>query len=103
QAYLLDSYENLNKAELPSYYSLSNVSQGLSDLFSKLGNYRQALFYQKKKQEYTRKEFDQAEMQQANKLEAQFENKRLLNDIEESKQKALNRRIQLILLSGVCI
>ena len=103
ERYLLDSYENLNKAEVPAYYSLSNVAQGLSDLFSQMGDYAQALFYQKKKQEYTRKEFDQTEMQQANKLEAQFENKRLLNDIEESKQKALNRRIQLLLLTGVCI
>ncbi|MGH2622951.1 MAG: helix-turn-helix transcriptional regulator, partial [Sphingobacterium sp.] len=82
---------------------LSNVAQGLSDLFNQIGDYQQALFYQKKKQEYTQKEFDQAEMQQANKLEAQFENKRLLNDIQESRQKALNRMIQLILLTGVCI
>lgn len=103
QQYLLDSYENLNKADVPSYYSLSNVAQGLSDLFSQLGDDHQALFYQQKKEEYTRKEFDQTEMLQANKLEAQFENKKLLNDIQESEQKALNRRIQLILLAGVCI
>ncbi len=103
ESYLMNSYIHLIEAKEPSYYNLTNVTQGLSDLYSRTGDFEKALLYQKKKEEFNQKIFDAAEMMQANKLEVQYENKRLVADIKESEQRALNRRIQLLLLGGVCI
>lgn len=103
ESYLMNSYIHLQEVKDPSYYTLQNIAQGLSDLHAKKGNYERALFFQKKKEEYNQKIFDEAEMMQTRKLEVQYENKRLLNDIHESKLKAQNRRIQLFLLGGLCL
>lgn len=103
EQYLMNSYIHLTESKEPSYYNLTNVAQGLSNLYSKTDNFQKALLYQKKKEEFTQKIFDEAEMVQANKLEVQYENKRLIADIKESDQNALDRRIQLLLLGGVCI
>lgn len=103
ESYLMNSYIHLMEVQDPSYYTLYNVAQGLSNLHSKLGDFEKALFYQKKKEEFNQKIFDETEMMQTRKLEAQYENKRLLSDIRESKQKAQSRRTQLFLLAGVCL
>lgn len=103
ERYLMDSYIHLIEAKDPSYYNLTNVAQGLSDLYSRNGDLRKALLYQKKKEEFNQQIFDQAQMAQTNKLEAQYENKRLMADIRDSEQRANNRRVQLYLLVGVCI
>lgn len=103
ESYLMNSYIHLIEVKEPSYYNLTNVTQGLSDLYTRKGDFEKALYYQKKKEEFNQKIFDQAQMAQANKLEAQYENKRLIADIRDSEQRASNRRIQLYLLAGVCI
>lgn len=103
ESYLMNVYINLLEVQDPSYYTLYNVAQGLSNLHAKNGDFEKALLFQKKKEEFTQKIFDETEMMQARKLEAQYENKRLLSDIRESKQKAQSRRTQLFLLAGVCL
>ncbi|TYR34730.1 hypothetical protein FXV77_14770 [Sphingobacterium phlebotomi] len=103
ESYLMNSYIHLIEAKVPSYYNLTNVTQGLSDLYARQGDSQKALYYQKKKEEFNQKIFDQARMAQANKLEAQYENKRLMAEIRDAEQRASNRRIQLYLLAGVCI
>jgi len=100
--YLLDSYSQLTGSFAPSYYTLSNVAQGLSDIYNNRGDYKKALFYQKKKEEFDQKIFDQTEMVNAKKLEAQYENKRLIADVRAAEQKSQSRRIQSLLLGGVC-
>src|SRR5690606_20513159 len=103
ESYLMNSYIHLLEVQDPSYYTLYNVAQGLSNLHSKQGDFEKALFYQKKKEEFNQKIFDETEMMQTRRLEAQYENKRLLSDIRESKQKAQSRRTQLFMLAGLCI
>ncbi|HWV73932.1 MAG TPA: hypothetical protein VN040_19565 [Pseudosphingobacterium sp.] len=103
EAYLMDSYIHLTALAAPSYYTLSNVAQGLSDLHRKRGDYEKALFYQKKKEGFNNKIFNETQMLAAKKLEAQYENKRLLEDIKLTSEKAKNQQMQNILLTGVCL
>lgn len=100
--YLMDSYIHLSEAPTPSYYTFSNVAQGLSDLHSKRGDYKKALFYQKKKEEFNDKIFNESQMLQAKKLEAQYENDKLLEDIKLATQKAESQKMQSLLLAGCC-
>src|SRR5690606_28529234 len=100
ERYLMNSYIHLIEVKEPSYYNLTNVTQGLSALYTRKADFEKALYYQKKKEEFNQKKFDQAQRAQANKLEAQYENKRLIADIRDSEQRPSNRRIQLYLLAG---
>src|SRR5690606_42013775 len=75
ESFLMDSYIHLMEVETPSYYTLSNVAQGLSDLHARRGSHKQALFYQKKKEEFNQRIFNEAEMLNARRLEAQYENR----------------------------
>lgn len=103
EAYLMDSYIHLTEVTTPSYYTLSNVAQGLSDLHRKRGDYEKALFYQKKKEGFNDKIFNEKQMLEAKKLEAQYENKRLLEDIKLTSEKARGQKVQNILLAGICL
>uniref|UniRef100_F4CFN2 HTH luxR-type domain-containing protein n=1 Tax=Sphingobacterium sp. (strain 21) TaxID=743722 RepID=F4CFN2_SPHS2 len=103
ETYLMDSYTQLTKAATPSYYTFSNVAQGLSDLYAKRGDFKKALFYQKKKEVFTNKIFDERKMLQAKKLEAQYENSKLSEDIKIAAQKADSQRTQNLLLTGICL
>lgn len=103
EMYLLRSYTRLNQLKQPSYYNLVNVSQGLIDLYTKTGELAKALDFHKKKEEYTQEIFDASQIEQANKLESLYENKRLATVIHEAEQAAINRRIQMGLLAAVCV
>ena len=103
ESFLMDAYIGLTEAETPSYYTLSNVAQGLSDLYARRGNHRQALFYQQKKEAFNQQIFDEAEMMNTRRLEAQYENTRLLEQVEAAEQMARNRRMQNWLLGGISL
>lgn len=103
ERFLMDSYIRLTEVETPSYYTLSNVAQGLSDLYARRGDHRQALFYQQKKEAFNQQIFNEAEMLNTRRLEAQYENKRLLEQVEAAEQMARNRRMQNWLLGGISL
>src|SRR3546814_10940013 len=91
------------EVETPSYYTLSNVAHGLSDLHARRGNHKQALLYQKKKEEFNQRIFNEAEMLNAKRLEAQYENRKLVEDVKAAEQTAKNRRVHSWLLGGICL
>ncbi|NQD69422.1 hypothetical protein HP439_01620 [Sphingobacterium shayense] len=103
ESYLMDSYIHLRASKAPSYYALANVTQGLSDFYSERNDFEKALFYQKKKQEFEQKIFDEAEMRQTKRLETQFENKQLQAQIQVAQDRESQRRIQIVLLIGLCL
>lgn len=103
ESYLMDSYIHLMEASAPSYYTLSNVAQGLSDLHNKRGDFKKALFYQKKKETFNNKIFDERKMLQTRKLEAQYENDKLLEDIKTAAQRAESQKMQKFLFAGICL
>lgn len=103
ERFLMDSYTHLMEVKTPSYYTLSNVAQGLSDLHARRGNHRQALFYQKKKEAFNQRVFNEAEMLNARRLEAQYENEKLIEDVKAAEQTAKSRRMQSWLLGGICL
>src|SRR5690606_18102901 len=103
EAYLMDSYIHLTEASTPSYYTLTLVAQGLSDLHRKRGDYEKAWFYQQRKERFTDTLFNETQMLQTKKLEAQYENQKLLADIQRNAQKARSQKIQNLLLAGMCV
>lgn len=103
ERFLMDSYINLMEVETPSYYTLSNVAQGLSDFHARHGDHKRALFYQQKKEEFNQRIFNEAEMLNARRLEAQFENEKLVEDIKAAEQTAKSRRVQSWLLGAICL
>lgn len=103
EAYLMDAYIHLKNAPLPSYYTLSNVAEGLTKLYEREGKYKSALFYQKEQQTFNDSIFNQVSLQQVKKLEAQFENKKLTEDLKVADKEASNRKRQNLLLWGICL
>ncbi|MBZ4192677.1 hypothetical protein [Niabella beijingensis] len=103
EAYLMDSYIHLTEAPRPSYYTLLNVAQGLANLYEKRDDFKRALLFQRKKEAFNDSIFNQSQVQQSKRLEAQFENKRLADDIKAAELKAKNRTNQNLLLSGISV
>ena len=103
EAYLMDSYIRLTEAPSPSYYTLTQVAQGLSDLYRKRGDYEKAWFYQQRKERFTDTLFNETQMLQTKKLEAQYENQKLLEDVQRNAQKAQSQKTQNFLLAGICV
>lgn len=103
EAYLMDAYIHLKNAPRPSYYTLFNVAQGLTKLYEHQKKYKSALFYQKEQQVFNDSIFNQARLQQVKKLEAQFENKKLQEDLKIADQEASNKKRLNIRLWAICL
>lgn len=103
EAYLMDAYTQLKQAPLPSYYTLFNVSAGLTKLYEKENKFKSALFYQKQQQIFNDSIFNQNAIQQVKKLEAQYENKKLTEDLKTLDLEASNKKRQNLLLWGICL
>lgn len=100
---LLEAYNHLKTAASPSFYALSNISNGLSNLYERIGKHEQALFFLKEKQQADYVFFNQAQALQATKLEAQYENNRLTESIKLVEQKAQSQRMLNLLMIGITL
>lgn len=100
---LLEAYNHLKNAPSPSFYALSNISNGLSNFYEKNGKPEQALFFLKEKQQYDQVFFNQEQTHQTTKLEAQYENQRLIENVKLVEQKAKSQKTLNILLTGITI
>ncbi|GAA4779040.1 LuxR C-terminal-related transcriptional regulator [Olivibacter ginsenosidimutans] len=103
EIYLQDSYVHLAEAELPQYYALTQVTEGLSRLYEKIGQDQKALSFLRKKEMYNSKLFDQNQIVQSHKLEAQYENQRILLEMKNIKAQQQSRKIQNILYASVAV
>lgn len=103
EAYLMDAYTHVREAETPSYYSLMQIAEGLSQLYEKQGVYEKALTFRKKKEEFDKKIYDENQIQRAKKLEAEFENKALIQEMQVVNERAKSRALQNYLFLGIAI
>jgi len=103
EIYLQDSYIHLSEGELPQYYALTQVTAGLSRLYEQMGQYQKALSFLKKKEMYNNKLFNHNQIIQSHKLEAQYENQRILLEMKNIKAQQHSRKIQSILYAGLAL
>ncbi|WP_353183650.1 hypothetical protein [Parapedobacter lycopersici] len=103
ERYLLDAYEQVSNAEHPPLYSLLQLTNGLSKLYEQMGRYDEALRYAKLKETYNSSIFDQNQVIQAQQLEAKYENKAILAEMEVVKEREQNRKVQNLLFLGIAV
>lgn len=103
EEYLLDAYRQINAAKSPPNYSLMQITNGLSQLYERMGRYDKALHYSKLKEKYSNHIFDEDQIIQAQRLEAQYENKAILAEMEVVKERERNRKVQNLLFLGIAV
>lgn len=101
EMYLLEAYDLMKADKDPYYYTLTNITQSLSNFYKKQGNFEKALDFQKEVTEYTNKNFNQEQALSAQKLEIQFETEKKNNEVKILKEREASRKVQNYLY--VCI
>lgn len=92
--YLLEAYAVMKTQQPPYYHTMINVVQALSALYEKKGDYHKALDFQKEVTEYNKKNFNQEQVLNAQKLEIQFETEKKNNEMRILKEQSKSRRLQ---------
>lgn len=100
---LTEAFLEMSRQEYPDYYTLTSLSEALSLLYKKQGNYEKALFLKNEKEGYITKLYDQNQMEQVSRLEAEFENKQIKQEIETIKQLAETRKHLNYLYIGLSV
>ncbi len=100
---LTETFLEMSMQEYPDYYTLTSLSEALSSLYKKQGNYEKALFLKNEKEIYITKLYDQNQMEQVSRLEAEFENKQIKQEIETIKQLAETRKHLNYLYIGLSV
>lgn len=100
---LMNAYSDMKAQAFPDYYTLSSLSEALSQLYQKNNNFEKALHFKKQKEQYNTKIYDQNQQEQMYKLEAQYENKQIKSEIEVVKEKEKKRKIQNYLYISLAI
>lgn len=103
EEYLLDAYRQVSTAKSPPNYSLMQITNGLSQLYEQMGRYAEALRYSKLREKYNSLIFDENRVIQAQRLEAQYENKAILAEMEVVKEREKNRKVQNLLFLGIAV
>lgn len=100
---LNEAFVEMNKQQNPDYYTLTTLSEALSNLYKSQGNYQKAFFLKNEKEQYSIKLYDQNQMEQVSRLEAEFENKQIKQEIETVKQLAESRKQLNYLYIGLSV
>lgn len=103
EAYLLDSYRQMSGAAAPSYYALQQTAEGLSRLYERQGDFERALWFRKKREEFSNEVFDRQQIRQSHSLEAAFKNKELTQQMAIVEERARSRRVQNFLYAGISL
>jgi hypothetical protein len=101
--YLLEAYALMRAEELPYYHTMINVVQGLSDFYEEKGLYKKALDFQKKVVSYNKKNFNEQQALNAQKLEIQYETERKNEEMRTLKEREHNRRLQNYLYGCIAL
>ncbi|SEW43738.1 hypothetical protein SAMN05428988_5619 [Chitinophaga sp. YR573] len=101
--YLLEAYALMKAEELPYYHTMINVVQGLSDFYGEKGLYKKALDFQKEVTLYNKKNFNEQQALNAQKLEIQYETERKNEEMRSLKEREHNRRLQNYLYGCIAL
>jgi hypothetical protein len=92
--YLLEAYSVMKTQQPPYYHTMINVVQALSAFYEKKGDYRRAMDFQKEVTEYNKKNFNQEQVLNAQKLEIQYETEKKSNEMRILKEQEKSARLQ---------
>ncbi|MBV7440589.1 hypothetical protein KRX57_04085 [Weeksellaceae bacterium TAE3-ERU29] len=95
---LQTAYNELQSEKSPPFYTMTNISEGLSRLYKNKGDYRNAYLYKEKKESYKDSIYKQNQMEQTVRLEAIYQNKQIKKELELIKETANQRKISNYLL-----
>ncbi|MFK8268232.1 coiled-coil domain-containing protein [Capnocytophaga cynodegmi] len=90
---LTEAFLEISKQQpVVDYYTLIALAQALSQLYEKNGNLEKALHLKNEKEIYKAKLYDQNQQEQMLRLEAEFENQQIKQQIETISQLAESRK-----------
>lgn len=101
EAYLTQAYQVIQSKEKSYYHTLINVTNGLSNLYAKSGDYKRAWEFQTKSTQYNSLLFDESIAANTKRLEAQYEFSKKEQEVKVLKDKAESHRKQNYLLMGL--
>jgi hypothetical protein len=87
ERYLLEAYQVMQTQQPPYYYTMINVTQGLSNFYENRGNYQRALHFQQLVNEYSSKSFDQQKALKSQKLEIEYQTEKANNEVRFLKER----------------
>lgn len=103
ESYLMEAYQLMKSAQPPYYYTMINVVQSLSGLYEKKGDYEKALAFQKEVTLYNKKNFNQQQALNTQKLEIQYETEKHNAEIQLLKEREKSRTRQNYLYAGITV
>ncbi|MDO4782005.1 MAG: hypothetical protein Q4A09_02155 [Capnocytophaga felis] len=90
---LTEAFVEISKQQpVIDYYTLIALAEALSQLYEKSGNLEKALYLKNEKEKYKAKLHDQTQQEQILRLEAEFENQQIKQEIETISQLAESRK-----------
>jgi hypothetical protein len=101
--YLLEAYSVMKTEQRPYYYTMINIVQALSVFYEQKGDYRRALDFQKEVTEYNKKNFNQEQVLNAQKLEIQYETEKKNNEMRILKEQEKSRNRQNYLYACIAL
>jgi len=103
ESYLLEAYALMKAEELPYYRTMINVVEALSDFYGAKGAYKKALDFQKEVTLYNKKNFNEQQALNAQKLEIQYQTDRKNEEVRALKEREHNRRLQNYLYGCIAL
>lgn len=103
QRLLSETFLQMKEQENPDYYTLTSITEALAQLYQKQGNYEKALLLKNEKENYNAKLYNQNQLEQISRLEAEFENSQIKQEINNVKQLAETRKQLNFLYIGISI
>lgn len=101
--YLLEAYQVMKTDQNPANYTMINVVQALSALYAAKGNYRKALEFEKEVTVYNKKNFNQQQALNTQKLEIQYETEKKNSEMQILKEQEKSRRLQNYLYGCIAL
>ncbi|MDO4228397.1 MAG: hypothetical protein Q4C98_01155 [Capnocytophaga sp.] len=100
---LNEAFVQMKTQQTTDYYTLTSITEALVNLYQKQGNYQKALYLKTEKEHYNAKLYDQNQLEQISRLEAEFENKQIKQEISNVKQLAETRKLLNFLYIGISV
>lgn len=100
---LIKSLIDLNLQKNPDYYTIISITDALSNLYKTNKNYEKAFSLKEEKEKYTNLLYNQKQLEKIFRLEAEFENKQIKQEIEIITKLAKNRKLLNYLYISITI
>ncbi|WP_018676401.1 hypothetical protein [Riemerella columbina] len=98
-----NAYTMLLNHKPPLYYTLTNISEGLTQLYTQQGNYQKALYYKEQQKTFQDSIYRKQQIENTYKTEALYKNKQIKRELEITQQTAEARQTRNYLLIAVVV